>query len=102
MRRNGLAKLTIIATLTMLTGANDRAAAQVDCEAIPAGPARTDCYIGLARINRQKSEIAASTARQQGDAATYRRVTGSRPGKKTQRPAPAPQWDQDWSLGWPR
>ena len=23
---------------------------QVDCNAIPAGPARTDCYIGLSRI----------------------------------------------------
>jgi hypothetical protein len=42
------------------------------------GPARTDCYIGLARIYRQQSEIAAGVARQQSDAAIYRRVTGTR------------------------
>jgi len=48
------------------------AAAQVDCEAMPAGPARTDCYIGLSRIYRQKSDIAAGIARQQSDGAIYR------------------------------
>jgi hypothetical protein len=42
------------------------------------GPARTDCYIGLACIYRQQSEIAAGVARQQSDAAIYRRVTGTR------------------------
>jgi hypothetical protein len=59
------------------------AKAQVDCGTIPAGPARTDCYIGLSRINQQKSDIAASTARQQTDSATYRQLTGSR--RKTKR-----------------
>jgi hypothetical protein len=61
--------------------------AQVDCGAIPAGPARTDCYIGLSRINQQKSEIAASTARQQADSATYRQLTGGRPKPKRHRAA---------------
>jgi hypothetical protein len=39
---------------------------------MPAGPARTDCYIGLSRIYRQKSDIAAGIARQQSDGAIYR------------------------------
>jgi hypothetical protein len=38
----------------------------------PAGPARTDCYIGLSRINRQKSEISAGVAQQQAATAIYR------------------------------
>ena len=60
------------------------AIAQIDCKTIPAGPARTDCYIGLSRIYRQKSEIAAGEARQQADRAIYRQVTGShlKPRKK--------------------
>jgi len=33
--------------------------AQFSCDSLPIGPARTDCYIGLSRINRQQSEIAA-------------------------------------------
>jgi hypothetical protein len=56
--------------------------AQVDCETIPEGPARTDCYIGLSRINRQKSEIAAGAAQQQTDRAIYRQLTGRRPNTK--------------------
>jgi hypothetical protein len=42
------------------------------------GPARTDCYIGLARIHAQQSGIAAGVAQQQSDAAIYRRATGTR------------------------
>jgi hypothetical protein len=48
------------------------AIAQVNCETFPAGPARTDCYIGLSRINRQKSEISAGVAQQHAATATYR------------------------------
>jgi len=59
--------------------------AQVNCEAIPPGPARTDCYIGLSRIARQNSEIAAGVAQQQTDRAIYRSVTGSSPKKKMYR-----------------
>jgi hypothetical protein len=56
-----------------------------NCGAIPAGPARTDCYIGLSRVNEQKSEIAVSTARQQTNSATYQQLTGSRPKTKRHR-----------------
>jgi hypothetical protein len=59
---------------------------KLDCGAIPAGPARTDCFIGLSRINQQKSEIAATTARQQTDRATYRQLTGSRRAKTQRHP----------------
>lgn len=61
------------------------AIAQVNCETIPAGPARTDCYIGLSRINRQKSEIASGVAQQQAETAIYRKVIGKRPNKKRRR-----------------
>src|SRR5262249_25946248 len=61
------------------------AVAQVNCETFPAGPARTDCYIGLSRINRQKSEISAGVARQEAETAIYRKVTGKRPNKKRRR-----------------
>jgi hypothetical protein len=88
--------------LAVIAGSPDPAMAQVDCETFPAGRARTDCYIGLGRINRQKSEIAGGVARQQADTATYRKVTGSRPGRRAQPAAPAQRWDQDWMLGWPR
>jgi hypothetical protein len=54
------------------------ASAQVDCEAIPAGPARTDCYIGLGRIYRGRSDVAAGKARVQTDAARLQQVTGTR------------------------
>ena len=62
------------------------AIAQVNCETFPAGPARTDCYIGLSRIDRQKSEIFAGVAQQQAETAIYRKVTGKR---KRRRAVPA-------------
>jgi len=52
--------------------------AQVDCNAVPAGPARTDCYIGLGRVYQGQSDIAAGNARVQSDAARLQRVTGTR------------------------
>jgi hypothetical protein len=52
--------------------------AQVDCNAVPAGPARTDCYIGLARVYQGKSDVAAGNARVQSDAARLQQVTGTR------------------------
>jgi hypothetical protein len=64
------------------------AIAQVNCETFPAGPTRTDCYIGLSRINRQKSEISAGVAQQQAATATYSKVTGKRPNKKRRRAVP--------------
>jgi hypothetical protein len=52
--------------------------AQVDCNAVPAGPARTDCYIGLSRIYEGQSDVAAGKARVQSDAARLQQVTGTR------------------------
>jgi hypothetical protein len=54
------------------------AMAQVNCETLPTGPRRTDCYIGLSHINRQKSGISAGVAQQQAETAIYRKVTGKR------------------------
>jgi hypothetical protein len=65
------------------------AMAQVNCGTFPAGPARTDCYIGLSRINRQKSEISAGVAQQQAETAIYRKVTGKRANNKRRRTVPA-------------
>jgi len=48
-----------------------------DCNAVPAGPARTDCYIGLGRIYQGQSDVAAGNARVQSDAARLRQVTGA-------------------------
>jgi hypothetical protein len=54
------------------------AMAQVKCDLLPVGPARTDCYIGLSRIHRQEVEISAGVAQQIKDSSRYRRVTGQR------------------------
>ena len=58
-------------------GSPQCAVAQVDCATIPAGLARTDCYIGLSRVNRQRSEISAGVTQQQTDDAIYRKMTRS-------------------------
>jgi hypothetical protein len=63
--------------------------AQVNCETFPAGPARTDCYIGLSRVDRQKSEIFAGVAQQQAETAIYRKLIGKRSNKKRRRAVPA-------------
>jgi hypothetical protein len=54
------------------------AIAQVNCETLPTGPRRTDCYIGPSHINRQKSESSAGVVQQQAETAIYRKVTGKR------------------------
>jgi len=64
--------------LAGVVGAPGFAPAQVNCDTM-VGPARSDCYIGTARIQRQKSEIAATVARQRTDAANFYRVTRTRP-----------------------
>jgi hypothetical protein len=66
-----------IAAAMWLAGIPDLARAQENCQAMPAGPARTDCYIGLSRIHGAQSDVAASKARVQSDAARYRQVTGT-------------------------
>ena len=76
---------TLIA-VPFVAGAQQRAtpvAADVNCDLLPAGPSRTDCYIGLSRISRQKGEIAAGVAQQIKDSARYRQVTGQRRNMKT-------------------
>jgi hypothetical protein len=55
--------------------------AQVDCNAVPAGPARTDCYLGLSQFYRAQSDLAAAKAHAQSDAAWYRAITGTDPPK---------------------
>jgi hypothetical protein len=57
----------------LVAGWSGVAMAQVNCETIRAGPDRTDCYIGVSRINREKSAIAAGVARQQKYCGTYER-----------------------------
>jgi hypothetical protein len=82
-------KLTALLSGTVLLGfvasSTGVAKGQANCEAIPAGRARTDCYIGLSHINRQRSAIAAGAAQQQTNRAIYRQVTGMRPKTKRHR-----------------
>ena len=56
--------------------------AQVDCDSLPVGPNRTDYYIGLSRINHQKSDIFAGVEQQKKNNARYRQVTGKHVNKK--------------------
>lgn len=55
--------------------------AQSNCEAIPRGPERTDCYLALSQFYRAQSDLAAARARVQSDAAQYRAITGTTPPK---------------------
>jgi hypothetical protein len=57
------------------------ATAQLNCEAMPKGPARTDCYLGRSQFYRGQSDLAAARARTQSDAAWYRAITGTDPPK---------------------
>ena len=59
------------------------ASARDNCQAISAGPARTDCYIALGRLHGAQSDLAAGKARVQSDAAHYRQVTGARVRRST-------------------
>ena len=75
---SGLTAFLDGAVALALIGSTGFAMAQVDCDTM-VGPARPDCYVGLARLHRQKSEITASVARQRTDAAILRNVTNKRP-----------------------
>jgi hypothetical protein len=66
------------------------AAAQVNCETIPAGPARTDCYIGLARIGGGNAAIAGTKSQLATDKSILRQTTGQG-AKKKPRKKPAPR-----------
>jgi hypothetical protein len=84
VRRNATSAFPACAAM-LVAGWSGVAMAQVNCETIRAGPERTDCYIGVSRINREKSAIAAGGARQQSDIAIYRSVTSTYPKKKMRR-----------------
>ncbi|HVG50030.1 MAG TPA: hypothetical protein VM867_00195 [Xanthobacteraceae bacterium] len=61
------------------------ALAQVNCEAIPAGPARTDCYIGLARVGGGNAAIAGTKSQLATDSGILRQTTGQGVKKKSPR-----------------
>ena len=44
----------------LLAGFPGIASAQVNCDAIPKGPARTDCYLGASQFYRGQSDLAAA------------------------------------------
>ena len=69
----------------LLAGFPAVASAQMNCEAIPQGPERTDCYLGLSQFYRGQSDLAAAKARAQADAAWYRAITGTDPPKSHRR-----------------
>jgi hypothetical protein len=58
-----------------------------DCESMT-GPARTDCFIGRARILGQQSGIAAGVARKQADEENLRAATGMSVAPKPHRTKP--------------
>ncbi|SHG24363.1 hypothetical protein SAMN05443248_0847 [Bradyrhizobium erythrophlei] len=72
---------TASAVAILLASSPDVASAHVSCDAIPHGPARTDCYLALSEFYRGQSDLAAARARVQSDAAWYRAITGTHPPK---------------------
>ena len=73
----------------LAAGSLGLAVAQSNCETLPAGPARTDCSIGLSRLNPQESKISAGVAQQQAETAIYRKVTAKRAHNKRRHTVPA-------------
>jgi hypothetical protein len=65
----------IIVTISLVSFPN--VATAQNCEAVPAGPARTDCYLNLSQFYRAQSDVAAGKARVQSDAARERQMTGT-------------------------
>src|SRR4051794_39645536 len=86
MHRATLLRLTTALVLAACWLGGSVAAAQ-DCEVMPNGPDRTDCYIIRARIAREKTAIAATNARIMADTARLRAITGTfdRPTTSAQR-----------------
>ena len=82
-RRSNILALPVFAALLVLS---DAGRAQANCNTVPAGPARTDCYITLGLIHGAQSDVAASKARVQSDAARYRQVTGGSRKSKPRQP----------------
>jgi hypothetical protein len=85
----------------LMAGSLGLAMGQVNCDTLPAGPARTDCYIGLSRINRQKSEISAGVAQQQAETANYRKVTGKRSNRSGVVRCPLGKREAYGTIAWP-
>jgi hypothetical protein len=81
---SGMTHWTASVVAILLAGFPGVASAQVNCEAIPHGPARTDCYLGLSQFYRGQSDLAAARARVQSDAARYRAIAGTDPPKHRQ------------------
>jgi hypothetical protein len=77
----GMTHWTASVVALLLAGFPVVASAQVNCEAIPHGPVRTDCYLSLSQFYRGQSDLAAARARAQSDAAWYRAITGTDPPK---------------------
>jgi hypothetical protein len=65
-----------IAIIAIMLAIIPHAMGAPNCETMPAGPARTDCYIGMSRLYQGQSDLAAGKARVRSDAARYRQVTG--------------------------
>jgi hypothetical protein len=61
----------------LLAFVHSGARAQVNCDALPHGPERTDCFLALSQLYRAQSDLAAAKARVQSDAAWYRTITGT-------------------------
>jgi len=76
---------TISVIAILLAGFPGVASAQANCEAMPRGPERTDCYLGLSQYHRGQSDLAAAKARARSDAAWYRAITGTDPPKYKRR-----------------
>jgi hypothetical protein len=67
----GMAHWTASAATILLASFSGVASAQPNCDAIPPGPERTDCYLTLSQLYRAQSDLAAAKARAQSDAAWY-------------------------------
>jgi hypothetical protein len=65
----------VLASVALVGLAMAEDARAQDCERV-SGPARTDCFIGRARIGGQQSDIAVSAARLRTSAERLRAVTG--------------------------
>jgi hypothetical protein len=76
---DGMAHWTARIVAMVLAGCPGVAGAQTNCDAIPKGSDRTDCYLALSRSYQAQSDLAAAKARAQADAAWYRAITGEDP-----------------------
>jgi hypothetical protein len=78
---DGMTRSTASVVAILLATLPGVVSAQVNCDPIPPGPTRTDCYLGLSQFYRAQSDLAAARARVQSDAAWYLAITGTAPPK---------------------